>query len=674
MGVFDRFRAAVRTRHRQNAADRPEARGQPDDPLASYRRALEVNPRDVEALINLGNELRNRGQIDAAMASYRSALEINPNAATAHYNLAVVLREIGRLDDAITHYGQALKIDPAFTEAHLNIGNAFGELGRLEDALTSYRRASELRSSYADAHYNMANVLARLGRPAEAEASYRRTIELRPDAAEVHSNLGNTLQDLGRFDDAALSYWRAVEIDDDYAEAHFNLGSALQNLGQIDAAMAGYHRALEINPELGAAQSNLLFIHNYIADQRPEVLLAEARRFGEWAAKRARTYTVWDNVPEPDRCLRVGLVSGDLRDHPVGHFSDGVLASLSQGAGGRIALFGYPSHVCADAVADRIKASCEGWCPLVGVSDEAAAQHIRDDGIDILIDLSGHTAYNRLGLFAWKPAPVQATWLGYFATTGVEAIDYLIADLWSLPESEEQNFTEEISRLPETRLCFTAPNVKAEVTLLPALSAGYVTFGSFNHISKINNDVIAVWARVLATVPGSRLLLKAKQITEASVRQQVIQRFAAQGVDTERLILEGPGSRAEYLASFPRVDIVLDTFPYPGGTTTVEALWMGIPVLTMAGDRFLSRQGVGLLMNAGLREWVATGPEDYVNRAALLAGDLPALAELRHGLREQVLKSPIFDTRRFAAHFEIALREMWRRWCLLQETASPDRR
>ena len=265
------------------------------------------------------------------------------------------------------------------------------------------------------------------------------------------------------------------------------------------------------------------------------------------------------------------MVSGDLRSHPVGYFAEGVLTSLAQ-ASGRIELFAYPTHSCTDAVAERIKASGHGWRSLVGMSDDAAAKRIREDRIDILIDLSGHTAHNRLPLFAWKPAPVQATWLGYFATTGVATIDYLIADPWTLPKSEEANFTEQIWRLPETRLCFTAPTEDVRVTPLPALSNNCVTFASFNHMSKLNDEVVSLWARVLKAVPRSRLFRKAKQLTEASVRQRATNQFSAQGIDVSRLVLEGPAARAEYFAAYQRVDIALAPISVPwrydhGGAT-----------------------------------------------------------------------------------------------------------
>ncbi len=398
-------------------------------------------------------------------------------------------------------------------------------------------------------------------------------------------------------------------------------------------------------------------------DQNHTILHAEARRYGELVMRLARPCKVWGNMPDPARRLRVGLVSGDLRAHPVGYFLENVLAALSAHAAGRLEIFAYSNHFSADAVTGRIKACCRGWHQAVGLSDEALARRIHGDGIDILFDLSGHTAHNRLPVFAWKPAPVQVAWLGYFATTGVAAMDYLIADPWTLPETEEIYFTEKIWRLPETRLCFTPPDVDVAVAPLPALTIGYITFGCFNNLTKVNDAVVALWARVLASVPNSRLFLKTKQLNEAAVRQSVAERFAAHGIGVGRIILEGSEPRAKYLAAYHRVDIALDPFPFTGGTTSAEGLWMGVPVLTLAGESFLSRQGIGLLMNAGLPEWIAADADDYVARAVSHAGDLQRLAALRNGLRQQVLASPIFDAPRFVRHFEAALRGMWAQWC-----------
>jgi len=639
------------------------ALGRQDEALACYRQAAGIHPDDAEAHNNLGAALRELGRPDDALKSFRKALEIKPDYAEAHSNLGAALQDLGRLDEAVAGYRQAAEIRPDLTALHYNLGNALKDLGQFNDAAASFRQALRIEPDFAEAHNNLGIALERLGKPGEALASFRRALEIKPGYADACLNLGVFLNLSGQFEEAIAHYRRTLEIQPGYAEAHMNLGSALADLGLLDDALASTRRALEIDPDYAQAYNNLLFIHNYMGDQSAAMLLDNARRFGEVAAKKARQHASWPNRPAPGRCLRVGLVSGDLCNHPVGYFLVGVLEALTLQSAGRLELFAYANRSADDETGRRIRACCRGWHSAVGLSDEALARRIRDDGIDILIDLSGHTAHGRLSAFAWKPAPVQASWLGYFATTGVAAMDYFIADPWTLPPSEEANFTEKIWRLPETRLCFTPPGAEVEVTPLPALNKGYVTFGCFNNLTKMNDAVVALWARVLAAVPGSRLFLKSKQIREASVRQGIADRYAAHGIDPGRLILEDYVPRANYLAAYQQVDIGLDPFPYPGGTTTVEALWMGVPVLTLTGERFLSRQGVGLLMNAGLPDWVATDPDDYVARAVSHAGNLQRLAALRNGLRQQVLASPIFDAKRFAQHFETALRDMWREWC-----------
>ncbi len=550
---------------------------------------------------------------------------------------------------------------PASGFAWMALGTALQAQGK--NGLPALQKATELMPNNAEAHMNLGNTLKELGRLDDAVASYRLALGIKPDFVMAHYNLGNALKGLGQLDDAVASYQRALKIKPHYAEAHNNLGNALKDLGRLDEALASYRQALEIRPDFSDAHNNLLFVHNYLSDQPATILLAEARRFGDLVARKIHPHTSWHNVPESGKCLRVGLVSGDLRSHSVGHFIGSMLAALVSQFPGRLEIIAYSNCFESDALTERIRACCHGWHSVVRLSDEQLAKQVRDEGIDILIDLSGHTAYNRLPMFAWKPAPVQVSWLGYFATTGVAAIDYLIADPWTLPESEETYFTEKIWRLPETRLCFTPPDVDVQVGPLPALSSGQVTFGSFNNLPKMNDDVVALWARVLAAVPDSRLFLMAGQFKEASVRQNTIGRFATHGIAAHRITMEGFKPRKEYLSAYHRVDIALDPFPFPGGTTSVEGLWMGVPVLTLAGERFLSRQGVGILTNVGLSEWIATDTDNYVARAVTHAGDLQCLAALRSRLRQQVVASPLLDAPRFAKHFEAALRGMWEVWC-----------
>jgi predicted O-linked N-acetylglucosamine transferase (SPINDLY family) len=572
----------------------------------------------------------------------QKAIELLPGDVESHSNLGNALKASGQLAQAVASYQKAVALKPDFLAGHFNLGIALNDLGRSLEAIASYRRALQLQPNLPDAHFNLGIALKDAGQANEAVASYRKALQLKPDHVGALCNMGIVLKDMGQYDQAVANFKLALTLQPDLADAHNNLGNLLKDLGQLDEAVACFRKALAARPDFAEAHSNLIFTLNYVPGQ---------------------PFTTWANTRDMARPLRIGLVSGDLGNHPVGYFVEGVLAALAAQAADRLSIFVYATRASDDALAERIKASCAGWCPTMGMPDARLAEQIRSDGIDILIDLSGHTGYNRLSMFAWKPAPVQASWLGYFATTGVAAIDYLIADPWNLLASEEAHFTEQIWRLPETRLCFTPPEADVVVSPLPALANGHVTFGCFNNLTKMNDGVVALWSRVLQAVPGSRLRLKAKQLDEASVRDSVLERFAAQGIGPGLLVLEGRTRRAEYLASYGQVDIGLDPFPFTGGTTSAESLWMGVPVLTLAGDRLVSRQGVGLMMNAGLADWVATDADDYVARAVAHASDLPRLAALRSRLRQQVQASPIFDAQRFAPLFEAALRGMWTRWC-----------
>jgi len=611
-------------------------KAQGKDALKALQSAADLLPQDYEAHYNLGNCLKDRGQLEGAVSSYSLALSLKQDFAEAHGNLGNALKGLRQLSDAAASYRRVITIDPCHALAHNNLGAVSRDLGRLEDAVTNYRRALHIRRNFADAHYN----------------------------------LGNALRDLGRLEDSVTSYHRALGIEPGDAETYRNLGNALKDLGTPDCALINYRRALKLIPDFAEALGNVLYLQNYLPDQPAEYLLSEARRYGNLIARRASPNCKWYGAPDPGRQLRVGLVSGDLRNHPVGYFVEGMLASVASGATGRLELYVYASDDKTDALGERIRTICPNWHSAFGLSDEFLARRIHSDRIDILIDLSGHTAHNRLPMFAWRPAPIQVSWLGYFATTGVAEIDYLLADPWTLPESQEILFTEEVWRLPETRLCFTPPDEDVPISPLPALTNGHITFGCFNDLSKMNDGVVALWARVLHAVSGSRLFLKSLQLQDASVRRGVLVRFAAHGITEERLILEGRSSRTQYLDSYNRVDVALDPFPFTGGTTSAESLWMGCPVLTLPGDRFVSRQGVSLLMNADLADWVATDPEDYVKRASMQTADVKRLAALRSVLRQKLLASPICDAPRFARHFEHALRRMWSKWCLQRNLRS----
>ncbi|MFA7281969.1 MAG: tetratricopeptide repeat protein [Sterolibacterium sp.] len=602
-------------------------------------------------------DLINKDRTDEALSLARKMTLCCPENGFGWNVFGGLLGKTGHSTEALQPMLKAAELLPMDAEVRANLGNVLKALGRLGEAEASYRQALQIEPDFAGAHDNLGIVLQDLGRLREAEVSCRRATLISPDYAEAYNNLGNIVKDRGRINESETLYRLALQVNPGYAEAHNNLGNILQDLLRPNEVEACYRRALLVNPNYVTAHSNLLFALSYIR-QNSRQYLEEAQRFGRLlTANATEPFTSWHS-PEHSSRMRVGLLSGDLRQHPVCYFLQSLLEHIDPA---RIELFAYPTQLREDEFTTRIKPYFTAWKPLPGKNDEADAHLIHEDRIQVLIDLSGHTAYNRLPLFAWKPAPIQVSWLGYFASTGVNEIDYLIADPWTLPESEEVYFTEKILRLPETRLCFSAPDVKVPVSQLPALSNGYITFACFNNLVKINDAVVAVWAKILNTSPDSRLFLKTKQLKDFSVRRHVIERFAAHGVSADRLILEGPVSRADYFRTYHRTDITLDPFPYTGGTTSAESLWMGVPVLTLAGESFLSRQGVGLLMNAGLPEWIAADADDYVARALSHAGDVSRLALLRGELRQQVLASPLFDAERFARHFENALFSLTKR-------------
>ena len=630
-----------------------------DEAVASYRKALNISPDYAEASSNLGNALQVLSRLDEAEASFRRALEIRPDFAAVYNNLGVTLHDLNRPDESEASCRRALRIDAGYAEAHNDLGNALQALSKLDEAEVSFRQALQIRPGYPEAHNNLGNSLKELGRMAEAESHYSRALLIKADYAEAHYNLASTLTDLGRLNAAEASYRRALAIRPELAEAHNNLGTNLRDMGHLADAEISFRRAVEIKPDFAEASSNLLFSLNYASARAPSYYLAEARQYGQKvSSKITARFREWSCARQPTR-LRIGFVSGDFRNHPVGYFLESLLTRLDPTS---IELIAYPTFHNADELTTRIRPYFTDWNPLFGHSDEAAAHRIHKDNLHILVDLSGHTRFNRLPVFAWKPAPVQVSWLGYFATTGVPEIDYLLGDRHVAPADEASHFTEKLWRLPGYYMCFTAPNVAIEVAPLPALATGALTFGCFNNLTKMNDAVVAVWATILRTVAGSKLFLKAKQFNEPMMREATLRRFAKHGIRPDRLILAGPSPRSEYLASYHRVDIALDPFPYPGGATSMEGLWMGVPVMTKCGDRFLSHQGESIVHNAGLPNWVAANDNDYVDNTVAFASDVAGLGTLRAGLRQQVLASPLCDAGQFARHFEEAMWGMWNDW------------
>ena len=635
---------------------------------ASCSRAVELKTDFFDAWVSLGLSREALGHFGGAIASYCTALTLRPGHVGVNLNLADAYLAAGDREKAVDCLEFVLQAEPGHTRAGALLVAQLRELGRNEASESVCRRALVLNPAHVGLLIELGMTLMRVQRYEESVACFEEVLALEANSIPALHNLGASHHILKNYDSAERAYFRALQCAPENVPILSNYGVLLTEMGRVDAAVEVFDKIMALSSDtrvFAEALSNKLFCRNFCRAPGVEnIAIQEARHYGEHVSRMATPYLKWKGLPVADRTLRVGLVSGDLRRHPVVFFLERVLSGLVNRGQGDIEVYAYSSHPLVDEYTERIRKSCAKWFDVSTLAFDELARKIHDDGVDILIDLSGHTSHNRLPAFAWKPAPVQVSWLGYFATTGVPQIDYLIGDPWTLPEGEEQFFTERIWRLPETRLCFSPPQEPIDVVELPALNEGVVTFGCFNSTAKLGDEVLALWSQVLLSVPGSRLMLKSKQMDESSIREQIVARFSAYGIERGRLIIDGWSSREDYLAAYGRVDIGLDPFPFTGGTTTAESLWMGVPVVTLAGQRFLSRQGVGLLMNAGLSDWVAESEADYCAKAISFAENLQELAVIRRGLREKVAASPIFDAERFAGYLEEALRGMWREWCL----------
>lgn len=630
--------------------------------IDAIRLIVEKSPEDAGGWKQLGMLLLRHGRAAESIPVLQHAVDLRPADSECLNALGVALHDIGRLDMALRYYRQAVLIQPDLAAVLSNLARALEDAGYPDEAMEHYVRALQFEPDNPGTLNALGALLYEQQRWREALSCYDRALLVKPDYAEAHSNRGNTLRVLGRFGEALEAQNRALALQSERSEFHANLGTVLQDQGQAEEALAAYTRAAELAPDDPHIASRWLFLSNFASREDPARQLESARHFGELVSCRARPFTTWPNPPDPDRPLRIGLVSADLRQHPVGYFLVDVLESLQRVAGDRLLLYGYANSVIADAITARIRACCDGWSAVARLPDATLAERIRSDGIDILIDLSGHTAHNRLPLFAWRPAPIQLTWLGYFATTGLAEIDYLLADPVSVPPEQQGNFSEGVWYLPDTRLCFSPPATALPVSALPSTRPGHTTFGCFQNPAKINDRVLQLWARIMSALPNANLRLQNQLFGDPANRDRFLLRLHQHGIAPARVRLCGRVARHDYLALHAEVDLILDTFPFPGGTTTCEALWMGVPTLTLAGQGLLARQGASLMTAAGLGDWVAGNEDEYLARAVAWSHDLPRLASLRAELRTRVARSPLCDADAFARHLESAWRAMWLQW------------
>lgn len=652
------------------------------------------------------------GQLAAAVDLYRAALESRPGWAAAHNNLAMALRQQGDAESSETHFRAALASEPNLIGALSNLGGLLVECGRFDEADDVLSRAASLKPNNIGVLYNLGLLAMQRGEDQRAIGLLQRSTSLKSGFAPAFFNLGNLSLRIPDYT-AALAYFdRSLELNPAHKHAALNRAKALTSLGRGDEAYASLRQALAIDPSFAAAHSNLIFKQQYDPSISPKALYAEARTWNETYAKVSTSASKPTDL-DPNRVLRVGYISPHLTEHPVGYFLEPVLANHDPG---KVSVTCYSDSRAEGHQSRKLRAAHVTWQDVTGEGEDALADRVRADGIDILVDLDGHSGPNRLPVFARRAAPLQVTWAGYVGTTGLDAMDYLITDSRQTVDPDLQLMTEQPVYMPSNYVALApitgrardqsdghkesekrtdrfidqergfmknnqvfvpsdsvgwgSPIIAPDIGSIPSQENGFVTFGSFNALDKINDQVVALWSEILKAVPDSRLKLITFDLGDAAVRARIESLFADHGVTSDRLDFQGKVPRTELFAAYNTIDIALDPFPYSGGLTTLEALWMGVPVITKRdGDRFASRHSTTHLTAVGLPECIADDAEDYVGRALALANDADRRATLKAELRETMRISPLCDGAAFTRALEQAYRLMWQRLCTGEDPA-----
>lgn len=640
-----------------------QEQGKFPEAIDSFQRALTLKPRFAEAHNNLGITFYDQGKLPEAINCYHHALALNPNFMEVYNNLGNVFNKQGKFAEAIDFYQRALLLNPHSAQLHYNLGNAFSDQGKTEEAINSYQQALSLNPNFAEAHNNLGILLEKQGNYSEATASYHRTLAANPNFAEAHTNLGNVLGNQGKLSEALTSFQRALTLNPNSAQTHNNLANVLKDKGMLREAIASYQKALELLPTDATTHSNLLYTLNYSADYDSATLFAAHRQFNQQhALSLASSSKRHLNDATLSRRLKLGYISADFRQHPVASFCEPFLANHDHQ---QFEIFCYYNYSTTDAVTQRLQRYADHWRPCAALSDETLAEQLRQDNIDLLIDLSGHIANHRLLVLARKPAPVQATYLGYPNTTGLTAIDYHITDSYVDPEGMTEQFNSEVVvRLPNSYYCYRPPENSLPVGEVPLLRNSYVTFGTFNNYTTLNANTFAWWADILRAVPNSKLVVMTPSLNDPATRQSLEEQFARLGIDRWRLTLDSAPSTEATLRAYNYIDIALDSYPYNGATTTCEALWMGVPVVTLVGQTHVSRVGLSLLSTLRLTELIARSPQEYVNIVVKLASNPDYLQKLRASLRHRMMTSPLLDAPSFTRHLETIYLRMWENWCI----------
>ena len=599
-------------------------------------------------------------RLQQAETIYRQVLELEPENSIALHLLGVVAYQVKNYDVASGFISKAIQISPNIPTFYNSLGNVHSDYGpQLDKAIECYKKVIALDSKFYEAHRNLGSVFWKQGKLTKAIKCYQRALALKPDFIDAIISLGIAFMDQGKLNQAIDCCQRALKLNPNSVEAHSNLSKVLHYSGKVDEAIEHYRLALQIKP-IAQVHSNLLLAMSYSTKYDMATIFAEHKRFNEQhIVPLVDSVKSYPNERSFKRKLKIGYVSADFRDHPVAIFVEAILAQHDRE---QFEIFCYYSNLKGDSITQHLQQYVDHWLNCAGLPDENLAAQIQSDQIDILVDLAGHTAKNRLPVFARKPAPIQVTYLGYPNTTGLKVIDYRITDSYVVPPEAEEFNTETLVKLPNSYYCYYPNAATPPVSKLPATKNDYVVFGSFNNYAKLNSDTLSLWAKVLQAVPEAKLLVKATSLQTPTIQQDLRQRLLDLGIKSKRIILESPTPSPKHFQSYHRVDIGLDTYPFNGGTTTCEALWMGIPVVTLVGERQVSRMGLGILSTIGLTELIAYTPEKFVEICVKLAADIEHLDQLRMGMRERMRVSPLMDAPTFTRNIETAYRNMWEKW------------
>ena len=607
----------------------------------------------------LGAILAAQNQLNKAVENYKKAIKIKPHYAQAYNNLGVTLHKLNKINEAIDCYKNALGIKSDFAEAFSNMGNSICELGKPNDALQYFKKAIQIKSDYAEAHYGLGIAYQDLGKKKEALDNFQKAIKIKPDYAEVYNNLGMVLNDLTRFDESLSNYNKGIKLKPNHEKLYNNLGNLLNNLGKHDEATTAFHQAIKIKPDYAKAYSNLLLNLNYKTNFDPKLYLSEAKKFRSNCKLIKKDLFFKYQYEKKAKKLRLGLVSADFGNHPGGFFTLSTLRELRKK---NFELIAYSTKDRVDEYSSHFRPLFTKWNSIEKKKDDEVVEQIFKDGIHILMELQGHSAENRIPIFMYKAAPIQVSWLST-GTLGVSEIDYLIGSPYVTPKNEENNFVEKIWRLPEITQCFTPPDFDVKINGLPAAQNNFITFGCFNKLSKVNDDVIALWSKILLSISNSKLFIKNKDLNDKKVIENIFARFKKKNINKNRLILRGESStRKELLKAYNEIDIALDPFPFQGNTCTCEAVWMGVPVITLKGNRFIFHFGESINANLNMHDWIAKNHNEYISKAIKFSSNIDQLSKTRMNLRKIALQSPVFDAPRFAEYFSEMLWNIWNKF------------